>query len=108
MVANSLQDFDAKEMTSTLRIDQSCSDGIEKCSVFIIFACSHDAVFKMCRFRVFKLCWQKICRLCVNVRPVPQICHRSQNVPASFERSLISIAKRFYQRKLDFRLLLLL
>ena len=36
-----------KKYTSSLRIDLSCSKSIEKCSVFVIFECSHDAVSKM-------------------------------------------------------------
>ena len=38
-----------KKCTYTPRTDQSRSKSVEKCSVFIIFEYSHDAVFKMCR-----------------------------------------------------------
>ena len=50
-VINSLQDFDFKEMSckESLRIDRSRSKNVEKCSVYIIFKCSHNAAVKMCR-----------------------------------------------------------
>ena len=37
---------------------------------------------------VFKICRQKMCHFRVNGRPIRQIFHRFQNVPASCERSL--------------------
>ena len=40
------------------------------------------------KFTVFKICRQKMCRFRVNGRPIRHIFHRSQNVPASCERSL--------------------
>ena len=43
----SLQDFDAKEVFLHPGIDQSRSKIVPKCSVFIIFKCSHGAVSKM-------------------------------------------------------------
>ena len=43
-IKNSLQEFDAKKCTYTLRVDQSRSESLEKCSVYIIVECSHDAV----------------------------------------------------------------
>ena len=45
---NSLQDFDAKEVYP-YPFAQSHSKSVQKCSVFIIFMCLHDAVSKMCR-----------------------------------------------------------
>ena len=36
--------------TYTSSVDQSCFKSVEKCSIFIIFKCLHDAVSKMCRF----------------------------------------------------------
>ena len=52
-----------KKCTCTLRIDQSRSNSVEKCSVFI-FNCSHDAVSKMCRveFRFQNLPFSKSAR----------------------------------------------
>ena len=38
-----------KRCTHALRIDQSRSKSVDKCSAFVIFECSHDAVSKMCR-----------------------------------------------------------
>ena len=37
-----------KKSTYTLRIDQSRSKSVEKCSVYIIVECSHDAVPNLC------------------------------------------------------------
>ena len=42
----SLQDFDAKEMYLHSKNRSVTFQSIEKCSVFIIFDCSHDAVSK--------------------------------------------------------------
>ena len=39
-----------KKGTYYFRIDQLLFQRVEKCSIFIIFECSHDAVVKMCRF----------------------------------------------------------
>ena len=38
-----------KKCTYTLRINQSRSKSVERCSVFIIFECLHDAVSRMCQ-----------------------------------------------------------
>ena len=38
-----------KKSTYTLRIDQSRSKSVEKCSVYIIVECSHDAVSNLDR-----------------------------------------------------------
>ena len=38
-----------KKSTYTLRIDQSRSKSVEKCSVYIILECSHDAVSNLDR-----------------------------------------------------------
>ena len=37
-----------KKSTYTLRIDQSRSKSVEKCSLYIIVECSHDAVSNLC------------------------------------------------------------
>ena len=65
-----LQILMPKKCTCTLRIGQSRSKSVEKCSVFIILESSHSAVSKMCRlgFRFQNL-------------PLP-----AKNVPFSFER----------------------
>ena len=51
-----------KKFIYTLRIDQFRSKRVEKCSVFIIFECSHDAVSKMCRLEFhFKIyCFENL------------------------------------------------
>ena len=38
-----------KKSTYTLRIDQSRSKSVEKCSLYIIVECSHDALSNLCR-----------------------------------------------------------
>ena len=76
------------------RIDQFHSKSVEKCSVFIIFECSHDAVFKVCRLEnrlqnaSFIKSASKKCNFHVNKRPIRHIFHCFQNVPASCLRSL--------------------
>ena len=40
-----------KKSTYTLRIDQSRSKSVEKCSLYIIVECSHDAVSNLCHLR---------------------------------------------------------
>ena len=45
----SLHDFDAKKSTFTLRIDQSQSKSVEKCSLYVIVEWSHDAVSNLCQ-----------------------------------------------------------
>ena len=42
-------DCDGKGLLG-LRIDQSCFEIVEKCSVFIIFDCSNDAVLNSARW----------------------------------------------------------
>ena len=91
-VRKSLQDFDTKKCTFTLRIDQSRSKSFEKFSVFIVFECSHDAVSKMCRlefcFKIYRFqnrpaktvpfsCEQESYRK----DSYPPHFHRFQNVP---------------------------
>ena len=59
MVKKLFHDFDALRMylhpnivfqtTMTQRIVQSHPKSVDNCSVYIIFACSHDAVSKLCR-----------------------------------------------------------
>ena len=85
-----------RKSTYTLRIDQSRPKRVEKCAVYIIVECLHDAVlnlywleFRFQKSTVFEICRQKMCRFRVNGRPIRHIFHRFQNVPASCERSLI-------------------
>ena len=84
-----------RKSTYTRRIDQFRSKSVEKCAVYIIVECSHDAVLNLYRlgFRFQNLPFsksagKKMCRFRVNGRPIRQIFHRFQNVPASCERSL--------------------
>ena len=46
---NSLQDFDAKEVCLHPKNRSVSFQRRLKCSVFVIFKCSHGAVSKMCR-----------------------------------------------------------
>ena len=70
------------------------SKSAEKCSVFVIFEGSHDAVSKMCRldsfFKVyrFRKLPAKMCRFRLNWRPVHNYFHRFQSVPTPCDRSL--------------------
>ena len=45
------------QSTYDLNIDQFRFQSIEKCFVFVIFACSHITVFKMCRLEI---CFQNL------------------------------------------------
>ena len=93
---NLLQHFDAKE---AYLHSNSRSVSFQKCLKMYCF--HHFQVFTRCRFQnapvrvpfskstVFKICRQKMCRFRLNGRPIRHIFHRSQNVPASCERSLI-------------------
>ena len=92
-----------KKFTFTPRIDRSHPKSAEKCCVYIIFECSHDAVSKMCRveFRFLNLpfsksAWKKMCRFRINGRPIRHIFHRFQNVPASCERSVHRAFEQLY------------
>ena len=49
MVKNLLQDFDTNEMYLHPKNPSISFQSIEKCSVLIVFKCSHDAVSRMCR-----------------------------------------------------------
>ena len=49
VVKKSLQDFDAKEKYLHPKNRQSRSKSVEKCSLYIIVECSHDAVSNLCR-----------------------------------------------------------
>ena len=76
-VKNSLQGihfislaFMPKKCTYFLRINQSRSESVAKCSVFRVLDFSHDTVFKIYR--------PKICCFCVNGRPIHDIFHRFQ------------------------------
>ena len=93
--------FMLKKSTYTLRIDQSRSKSVEKCSVFIIVECSHDAVsnlyrlgFRFKKSTIFEIYRQKMCRFRVNGRPIRHIFHRFQNVQASCERNLNQLNRR--------------
>ena len=79
-----------EKCTYTSRIDQFRSKSFERYSLFIIFECSHDA------FPNFKFCRQKMCRFRVNGRPIRQIVHYFQNVPASSADTLPNIGGRSY------------
>ena len=46
--AISPQNLMPKKCGYILQIDLSRFESVEKCSIFIVFECSHDAVFKMC------------------------------------------------------------
>ena len=52
MVTNSLQDCDAKEVTCTLRIEQSYSEIFRKNVRFSSFSSVHTTVFKMCLSKI--------------------------------------------------------
>ena len=84
------RNLDGKNSLQDLRIYQSRSKSVQKCSIFIIFRCLHDAFSKMCRLEFYRFQDQpaKMCRFRANGRPIRQIFHRFQNVPASCERSL--------------------
>ena len=58
---NVIQDFDAKEIYLHPKNRSVSILSVEKCNVFIIFECSHDAVSKVCRleFRFQSLLFQK-------------------------------------------------
>ena len=73
----------SKKCIYTLRIDQSRSKSFEKCSVFISFECSHDAVSKLVPVRVpfsksivFKICRHKMRRFRANGRHIRHIFHQ--------------------------------
>ena len=82
-----------KKCTNTLRIDQFRSKSVEKCSVFITFQRSHDAISKVCRlgFRFQNLPFSKSAG-----KDVPFSCEREAHSshfspfsrPASCERSV--------------------
>ena len=90
MVKSRCRTLMTKKSTYTLRIDQSQSKSVEKCSVYIIVECSHDVVSNLSRlgfrfqnlpcsksagnkcaifvygglsitfFTVFKMCWHRV------------------------------------------------
>ena len=62
-----------KKSTYTLRIDQSQSKSVEKCSVYIILECSHDAV-------------SDLDRLGLHFQNLPFSKSAGKNVPFSCER----------------------
>ena len=84
----------SQKCTYTLRIDQSRSESVEKCSVFKDFECSHYTVFQMLvripfsKSTVFNICPQKKCRFYVNTGGLSVTFHHFQNVPASRESGL--------------------
>ena len=78
-----------KKCSYTLRIDQSPSKSHEKCSVFIIFECSHDAISKMCRleFRFRNLSAKNVLFSCER-EAYPSHFSPFSNLPALCERRL--------------------
>ena len=96
----SLQDFDAKEK---YLLPKNRPVSIQKHRK--MFCLHHYRVFTRCCFKfrpvrvpfskstVFEICRQKMCHFRVNRRPIRQIFHRFQNVPAWCERSLSEILK---------------
>ena len=94
MVKSRCRTLVPKKRTYTLRIDQSRYKSVEKCSVYIIVECSHEAVSNLCRlgFRfqnlpLSKSVGKKVPFSCER-EAYPSYFHRFQNVPASCELSV--------------------
>ena len=81
---NWLQDFNGKKYIFTLRIDQSCPEGVKKFFVFVIFEHSNDAVMKKCRFQSLPA---KNVALSCKKEAYPSHFYCFQNVQASSERT---------------------
>ena len=80
-------------------------ESVEKCSVFIIFRCSHDGVLIMCRleFRFQNLPFSKsagknVSFFCLNERPICHVFRRSQNVPVGVPFSKSTVFKICQQK----------
>ena len=73
MVKSRCKTLMAKKITYTLRINQSRSKSVEKCSVYIIVECSYDAV-------------SNLCQLGFRVQNLPSSKSAGKNVPFSCER----------------------
>ena len=91
-VNNSLQDFDATEMSIHFKNRSVPFQSIKKMFFFHHFlvltrCCFQNVLVKVpfSKSSVFKICPQKMCHFRVNGRPICYIFHHFQNVPASCE-----------------------
>ena len=92
--------FVAKESPQTRRINKPHFKSVEKCSVFIIFECSHDVVFKTCWLEFWKSGKIYRFKICLQNSAVSIFLH-FQNVPASCECSLRAYERRIFGLKLS-------